>query len=66
MKKYKCPACGVLTDYIVTKITGDAILCANGDSELNEWEHGNASCDKCGFEESSWSNNDFEIVEVEE
>ena len=65
MKKYKCPECENLTDTLIASLTGECILDANGETNLNYWETGNASCEECGYEENGW-NECFEIVEIKE
>jgi len=65
MKKWKCPSCGNLTDYIHCKIDGDCVVNTNGESELIEWESGKAICEKCGFTEHPFRQGVFEIVEIE-
>lgn len=65
MKKWKCPNCEVLTEYIIATVTGECSIDADGDSRLEQWETGFASCEHCGFEESEWGDDKFEIVDEE-
>jgi NMD protein affecting ribosome stability and mRNA decay len=64
MKKWKCPECGNLTDYISAKITGECIIDVDSNSTLNYWESTGASCEACGFEESHWREQHFIVVDT--
>ena len=65
MKKWKCPECEVLTDFVKYKLEGYAIGDVDGDVKMGEWECDVAYCEECGFEESYWTNIKFEVVEIE-
>ena len=62
MKKWRCPECGEITEYLNASITGTCTIDTNGEPRLEFWEPSYPSCEECGFEKSMYSEDDFELV----
>jgi len=60
MKKFKCPECGGLFEYLVDSIEGGCTYTPDGKTKLEHWERRHAICENCGYEEII-----FEVIEVE-